>query len=544
MSWSLGRLVSDRRGNFAILSAILAVPLAISAGVMLDLSTISRVKTELQNAMDAAALAVAREGLNLNDTKARSIADSFVQANFDPTVTHLNLSRVGTSVTVSGVTKAEMAFGGLFGYVDWTVLAEASADIAYAKYEIALVLDTTGSMAGGKLTAMKEAVLGLIDQMSAQVSNPADLKFSIVPFSSFVNVGPQYGPKFDADGQQIPGSGAPWLDLAGVSPIPQTELEMGISRFQLAFNAQQPWSGCVETRISGAGDYDISDSAPSQSNPRSLIVPAFAIDEPGGFANNYIESAVKPKDQTKRAKAAKLYKYGVPEVSIKTLLSIGDLLALLGLGGDDGRSKTENNRIAIDAGVSSYMGYTKGPNFGCVTQPISPLSTNYSTLKESVKSLKAKGNTNILEGVVWGMRALSPGEPFGEGAPASKVGLQKVMVVLTDGANTLGNQGNELGSVYSSFGYLTDGRLGISSGGAGATNAAMNAKTLGACEYAKKQGITVFTIRLEEPDVKTGTMLQDCASTKTHYFDAPSREQLDGIFRAIQDKIVRVRIAS
>ena len=57
------------------------------------------------------------------------------------------------------------------------------------------------------------------------------------------------------------------------------------------------------------------------------------------------------------------------------------------------------------------------------------------------------------------MRVLSPGQPFAEGQ-AAKPGLQKIMIVLTDGTNVFGNTSNALGSTYSSYGYLVDGRVG------------------------------------------------------------------------------------
>ena len=148
-----------------------------------------------------------------------------------------------------------------------------------------------------------------------------------------------------------------------------------------------------------------------------------------------------------------------------------------------------------------------------------------------------------MEGVAWGNRVLSPGQPFAEGS-ASKTGLEKIMVVLTDGSNVFGNATNELGSSYSSNGYLVDGRLGITAGGASATNTLMNARTLKACDAAKAAGIEIYTIRLEEPNVATGTMLKECASAPDHYFDVPSRAQLDEAFAAIKTRIVRVRIAS
>jgi hypothetical protein len=72
----------------------------------------------------------------------------------------------------------------------------------------------------------------------------------------------------------------------------------------------------------------------------------------------------------------------------------------------------------------------------------------------------------------------------------------------------------------------------------------MNEKTLAACENAKAQNIIVYTIRLEEPDVKTGMMLKDCASSSAHFFDAPSRSQLDEVFEEIRDRVVRLRLTS
>ena len=39
-------------------------------------------------------------------------------------------------------------------------------------------------------------------------------------------------------------------------------------------------------------------------------------------------------------------------------------------------------------------------------------------------------------------------------------------------------------------------------------------------------------------------MLQECATSPAHYFDAPSRSQLDEVFRAINSRVVKVRISS
>jgi len=182
---------SDRGGNFGIIAALLAVPLVLSVGVAIDYSTISSKKADLQNAIDSAVLAIARQGKDVSDDEAAAIARGFLASNFPRGSTTFQVSKVGTRFTVNAQTDAGLAFSGLFGYQNWPVKAQATADIAYASYEIALVLDTTGSMKGGKITALKDAVLGLVDNMSTQVKDPAKLKFAMVPFAAFVNVGPQ-----------------------------------------------------------------------------------------------------------------------------------------------------------------------------------------------------------------------------------------------------------------------------------------------------------------------------------------------------------------
>lgn len=533
MQKTLKRFLTSTSGNFAISATVLAVPLILAAGLMVDMTTVSRSQNELQQAMDAAVLAVAREGETITNKQATDIARTYLEENYDLVFGNLKVIRDGTKVTIDANASTPMAFGSLLGYGDWTVQAASTADIAYASYEISLVLDTTGSMAGGKLTAMKDAVDGMVESMSAQIKNKDRLKFSLVPFATFVNVGPEHGPSFDKKGKQIKGTGADWLDLEGLSPVPQPDLVPGVSRFQLHHHLGKDWKGCVETRFRPSGkDYDIDDTAADPKKPETLYVPAFALDEPdtGDYTNSYIDDplgSLGVLDKTPAGLAKKLTKYGIPVNAQGKPIALG----------------TWKN-VAVDDSESKYSGFDKGPDFFCDTQPITPLTNDYKDVRSKVKALAAKGNTNIMEGVAWGTRVLTSGAPFGQGQPASKLGIEKIMVVLTDGSNTMGVTTTDLGSEYSSFGYLADGRLGTLVPSGSATNIAMNDRTLAACDYAKKNGIEIYTIRLEEPDVKTGTMLQECASSPAHFFDAPSRSQLDDVFDEIRERVVRLRLAS
>ncbi len=534
---ALKTLIEDRKGNFAILASLVSVPLLLAVGLSVDYVNILRVKSELQQSIDSAALAVAREGDGITQTQANAIAANFMRENFQ-------LPHSAPLVTISGVNVAVHAtaivpinFGGLFGVPTVMIGSDASTTISYANYEIALALDTTGSMAGGKLAAMKDAVNGLVDTMEAQNTRAGSLKFSVVPFSSKVNVGAQFGPAYNGLGA-VTRQPADWLDARAQSPIAQNDLDPGVSRFVMMKQVGTTWEGCVEARHSTAGNpYDVNDAPPNAADPATLFVPAFASDEPdsGAYPNSYISDGSYPIGSG--APYQRMGRYGASYApGFKTLTFSGQVTdSVLWL--------------AVPADYSNqtfYGGYPvpKGPNFGCDVQPLLPLTTNFDAVRTKVNSLQALGSTNILEGAVWGWKTLSSRPPFTEGRPESGIGLRKILVLLTDGTNNLGPISNALGSAHSSYGYLVDGRLGMTSGSVAAVTNAMNAKTLAACANAKADKIEIYTIRLEEPNVTTGNMLRDCATDADHYIDVPNRALLDAAFEKIKDRIALVRLAS
>ena len=82
-------------------------------------------------------------------------------------------------------------------------------------------------------------------------------------------------------------------------------------------------------------------------------------------------------------------------------------------------------------------------------------------------------------------------------------------MLLTDGTNNLGQIGNALGSSHSSFGYLADGRLGLTSWLIRCRHRCHELQNAGGVRRTPKPtAIEIYTIRLEEPNVATGTMLQ------------------------------------
>ncbi len=531
------RFSFDRSGAFSTVTAFLIVPLVLAVGLGVDYSNLLRVKAELQSSVDSAALAIATKNDELNDGQARSLANAFIDSNFDPRFTQMDVARSGSLITVTARTRVTLAFGGLLGMRNVDLNVRAKTEVAYSNYEIALALDTTGSMAGGKILAMQDAVNGLIDTMVAQNAGRGLLKFSIVPFSSMVNVGTQFGPAYNGAGA-VTRQPAAWLDSLSKSPIAQSDLDPGVSRFALYKHLNMPWPGCVESRPTVGGvDYGINDVEPTTSIPATLFTPTFASDEPElpGFPNSYLADMGNPIGGG--SVTGRMTRYGATYPPAFKSMTFSQQIAAARLW----------NPVGTDFSQQTFYGnypVNKGPDFSCDVQPVMALTSNYPALKAKVNSLVAQGSTNIVEGAAWGWRSLSPALPFDEGQPYGTMGTKKIMVLLTDGTNNLGPLPNSLGSAYNSFGYLVDGRLGMTSGSPAQITDEMNNRTLAVCSNAKALGIEVYTIKLEEPNVVTGNLLRDCATDADHYFDVPNRALLDDAFAKIRDKIELVRIIS
>lgn len=535
-------VLKDTSGNFGLAFAILCVPVMLAGGLAVDYVGLSVEKSQLQNASDAAALAVAREG-NLTEKQALEIARQTIAANYGFTAAQVSVALKDGVATVDASIDMPLIFGGFMGKKFMPVNVASEATFAFTKYEIALVLDTTGSMAGGKLVSLQEAVIGLVDGMEALGLQKDQIKFALVPYAGFVNVGPEYGPNINGLGLIVK-PGADWLDQDAKAPVPQSDLPSQFSRFAMYKHLRAQWPGCVETRIpEDKALHDVDDTVPDITNAKSLFTPFFASDEPDvawKYPNSYLPDEgqpIKGKNATETDKENQLVRYGMTGKYSKPNNMIDTVLQTLLW-----------KKPKIDNSPSSFYSNKndpKGPGFGCEVEPLVPLTAKFSDITKTVKKLEANGSTNMLEGVMWGWRVLSSREPFADGANESDSSVEKIMIFLTDGKNSFGNLNNDLGSGYTSMGYLVDGRLdNLTAASSGQTATALDKKTLSACTNAKRDGIEIYTIRLEEPDLATGNLLSECASTKAHFFDAPSRQQLAPIFDAIKKGVVKLRLSS
>jgi hypothetical protein len=104
-------------------------------------------------------------------------------------------------VNVSAATTLKMTVMGIFGFQPMAVTTNCTAEQNFVNTDIVLVLDTTGSMANKatssdsqtKIQGLRAAVMALYDQLAPIQTqlNAAGMRmrFSVVPYSSTVNVG-------------------------------------------------------------------------------------------------------------------------------------------------------------------------------------------------------------------------------------------------------------------------------------------------------------------------------------------------------------------
>ena len=187
------RFRTDRRGNFATIFALSAIPLVVAAGAAIDISRAYIVENRLNAALDAAALAV---GGATGKTQAQleEIAQAYFDANYPAEKLGVpgavTVVQSGSDVILTVSAELPTSLMGIVGIDTLSVGASSQVTRQGRKLELALVLDVTGSMSsGGRMTALKDASKLLLQILEDSGAPAGEIKVSIVPFDTAINVG-------------------------------------------------------------------------------------------------------------------------------------------------------------------------------------------------------------------------------------------------------------------------------------------------------------------------------------------------------------------
>lgn len=148
-----------------------------------------------------------------------------------------------------------------------------------------------------------------------------------------------------------------------------------------------------------------------------------------------------------------------------------------------------------------------------------PLTNDWTALNSKIDEMQPNGMTNVTIGLVWAWHALTGGIPLSE-ASAPKEDLDKVIILLTDGDNTKSwkNQNNT---------KVTNSN-------------SIDARTKLACKNIKAANIKLYTIRVIDGNA---TLLKECATNPSMYFDVKNSSQLSGVFSVIAQNLANLRLA-
>ena len=196
------RLADDASGNIAMLfGLIMPVLILITVGGV-DVHRASAVRVNLQDALDAAALAAARSPHNEGEAL-RNVGLAALRANLqaypDIILREAETSFVLTSdnvVVASSRVDVKALIASIFlppyGKVmdDYLLVgAHSEVDRSSRNIEVALVLDITGSMSGQRIVDLKAAANQLVDIVVQDVQTPFYTRMAIIPYSMGVNLG-------------------------------------------------------------------------------------------------------------------------------------------------------------------------------------------------------------------------------------------------------------------------------------------------------------------------------------------------------------------
>jgi len=205
------RFRSDERGAFLVIFGVAGVVLIALSGAVVDYTSVQQARTRAQIALDAAALALQPQIYTKTAEQLRVLAEPLLLERLGEgnswsvckdektkppcaKMTSVVTDTVNGVITLNATVSVPLYFVALVGVDHMNASMLSQATKGSVNVEVALALDTTGSMAGTKIKDLQDATKSLIDIVVKDTQTPTYSKVAIVPYSMGVNVG-SYAPQ-------------------------------------------------------------------------------------------------------------------------------------------------------------------------------------------------------------------------------------------------------------------------------------------------------------------------------------------------------------
>lgn len=199
------RFAREGRGSIAIMTGVMFPVLIMLAGGVTDFTRAQAIKAKAQRTLDAAVLSMARSDLTdgeIGDRGPELLKSWFVNRDIGGVLTEAEFSSDQSGAALgrpsevrgSATVTAPTYFLGIFGRNSLEIKIDSATMKPNAlPYEIALVLDVSGSMAwdlGGRprIERLKESTAALFDVVEDLAGTATPPTISVVPYSTSVNI--------------------------------------------------------------------------------------------------------------------------------------------------------------------------------------------------------------------------------------------------------------------------------------------------------------------------------------------------------------------
>jgi len=507
--------VADRKANVAIIYALAVVPLALATGAGLDYARGVVVRACLADALDAAGLAVGGTP-NLSQDAASSLAQSYFNANYTVdasygTPTPVVVTQNGQDYTLTSTVTMPTVLLKLAGIQTLPVAYTVTITRSSKNLEVALALDTTGSMTGSRLTDLQSAAKDLIDTVVQDSQSPTYSKVALAPYTNAVNVG-----SYAAQVRGAAASGKAITGATKANPVVITAAGHGFANGDYVY-------------ISGvSGMTQLNGNTYMVANKTTNTFALYNVDgrnyySYSGGGNAYCTTA------------------GCQYYRFTSATGSTNVFAISSCA-----SEHTTNAYTDTAPSTTLLGRVyPASNNPCINQPIIPLTSDRTVLETAVSNLSASGSTAGHIGTAWAWYLLSPNFAYlfsGEGQ-ASAYGAANTMkfaVIMTDGAyNTPYCNGVISKDALSGSGNSSD------HANCNAPNGSSIAQATQVCSAMKTAGIVVYTVGFDVgTDQSAIDVLTNCATDSAHAFFPATGTDLKGAFHEIAQQITNLRVKS
>jgi Flp pilus assembly protein TadG len=519
----ISRLAKSHTGNTTLIMAAAMIPLMGLLGSGFDIGRAYLVKSRLQTACDSGVLAgrrsmVGSDGSNQLQTVGNQFFDANFQAGRYGTLSHSRSFTTSDQIAASGNAQARVptTLMKIFGRSYTDVSVNCSAVMSLPNSDVMFVLDTTGSMANTnvgdsapRIEGLRQAVSNFHANLEAAKRGGTQMRYGFVPYSSNINVGKLLKREWVADNWSY--QSRSWTiagqyryqpinyNISSLKGSASDGLMAGTSISAAVGSGgaivSVPWNGCIEER--------------QTVHFTGLTPPATAID----LNIDSVPDTSDPNTQWKPHLPGLVFQRGSwPAWQTTDLDSATDL--------------------------PSHAAFSGGTWAACPAAARKLTSMSTGEISSYLSTLNPQGDTIHDQGMLWGLRLLSPTGLFASENATTPSGLQitRHIIFMTDG-ETSADPTN-----YSAYGLEALDQRRTMAGTIPSKpdiNTVVENRLSILCNSAKDRNITVWVIAFG-----TGltTELEDCASDGSA-FQANNAPQLNAAFTEIASKVANLRLS-